>query len=205
VHRPLPDRWPLLAPTDEPYTPRSPAPHVMSERDRDTVADAFAAAAHRAAAAGVKALFVDCADGYLLASFLSPLTNPGGLEERLAFPLAVIERIRDVFDGLLGLRLTCDDRVPGGITPTEAAELARRMHAAGCDLIDVAAGGTIAAVRAAGDYRRLYLVGLADTVRNEAGVPVLVGGRITTLDEVSTVVAAGRADLCVLDPRRYLA
>jgi anthraniloyl-CoA monooxygenase len=100
------------------------------------------------------------------------------------------------------VRLVGDDRFPGGLTPTDGVVLARRMADAGADLIDVAAGHTVP--EAGGDYRRLFNAGLADRIRNEAGVAVVVGGHITRLDEVNTILAAGRADLCRLDPRPYL-
>jgi anthraniloyl-CoA monooxygenase len=100
------------------------------------------------------------------------------------------------------VRLVADDRFPGGLTPADGVDLARRLADAGADLIDVTAGHTVP--EAGADYRRLFNAGLADRVRNEAGVPVVVGGHITRLDEVNTVLAAGRADLCRLDPSRYL-
>jgi anthraniloyl-CoA monooxygenase len=95
-----------------------------------------------------------------------------------------------------------DDRFPGGLTPADGVVLARRMTDAGADLVDVAAGHTVP--EAGADYRRLFNAALADRVRNEAGVAVIVGGHITRLDEVNTILAAGRADLCRLDPRPYL-
>src|SRR5581483_698311 len=132
------------------------------------------------------------ADGYLLASFLSPLANPGAGDDRAAYPLGVLAAVRAVWpaDRPLAVRLVADDRFPGGLTA-----------AAGVDLVDVAAGHTVP--EAGADYRRLFNAGLADRIRNEAGVAVIVGGHITRLDEVNTILAAGRADLCRLDPSRY--
>ena len=94
-----------------------------------------------------------------------------------------------------------DDRVPGGLTPADGVVLARRLAEAGADLIDVTAGHTVP--NAPADYRRLFNAGLADRIRNEAGVAVIAGGHITRLDEVNTLLAAGRADLCRLDPSAY--
>ena len=99
------------------------------------------------------------------------------------------------------MRLVADDRFPGGLTVADGVALARRLADAGADLIDVAAGHTVP--EAGADYRRLFNTGLADRIRNEAGVAVVVGGHITRLDEVNTILAAGRADLCRLDPSRY--
>jgi anthraniloyl-CoA monooxygenase len=166
------------------------------------VTAAYRAAAGRAAAAGADVLVLDMADGYLLASFLSPLANRDG-DDRAAYPLEVLAAVRAAWpaERPLAVRLVADDRRAGGLTAADAVVLARRLAGAGADLIDVAAGHTVP--EAGGDYRRLFNVGLADRIRNEAGVAVVVGGHITRLDEVDTILAAGRADLCRLDPFRY--
>jgi len=176
----------------------------MDAAARDAVRDAYAAAAARAAEAGVDVLLLDMADGYLLASFLSPLTNRAdGEVDRAAFPLEVLAAVRAAWaDRPLAVRLVADDRLPGGLTAADGVVLARRVADAGADLIDVAAGHSVP--EASADYRRLFNVGLADRVRNEAGVAVIVGGQGTRLDEVNPILAAGRADLCRLDPRPYL-
>jgi anthraniloyl-CoA monooxygenase len=100
------------------------------------------------------------------------------------------------------VRLVADDRFRGGLTADDGVRLARWMADAGADLIDVTAGHTVP--EAGADYRRLFNTGLADRLRNEAGVAVITGGHITRLDEVNTILAAGRADLCRLDPALYL-
>jgi anthraniloyl-CoA monooxygenase len=155
------------------------------------------------AEAGVDVVLLDMADGYLLASFLSPLTNPDGGEDRAAYPLEVLAAVRAVWpaERPLAVRLVADDRSGGGLSAADGVVLARRLAEAGADLIDVAAGHTVP--EAGADYRRLFNVGLADRIRNEAGVAVVVGGHITRLDEVDTILAAGRADLCRLHPFRY--
>ncbi len=203
--------WTTLAPSAIPYAPWMPAPAAAEEQHFRDVAEDFAATASFAAQSGAAALVIDCSDGYLLASFLSPLSNQrmdgygGSLENRLRYPLEILDAVRGAWpaDRPVGVRLVADDRHRGGLTPDDAVEIARRMAAAGAAFFDVAAGLTVGTDAGAGDYRRLYQVQLADRIRNEAGVPVIAGGRITTLDEINTVVAAGRADLCVLDPRRY--
>jgi anthraniloyl-CoA monooxygenase len=197
VDRALPDPWPLVAATAAAYTPRSPVPAALDEAGRAAVADSFAAAAGRAAAAGAAVCVVDWSDGYLLAGHASPLTHPGDLGERLAFPLMVLAAVRDAWpaDRPLGVRLNADDRVAGGVTPEEAVTVAGLLS--GVDLVDVTSGHTVP--RGAPDYRRAYQTALADRVRNEAGIPVIASGRLTTLDDVDTLVAAGRADLCILD------
>ncbi|MEW6475554.1 MAG: FAD-dependent monooxygenase [Actinomycetota bacterium] len=208
LDRPLPaGGWRLWAPAELPYSARARRPEAMDGAARETVLLAYAEAAGRAAETGVDVLLLDMADGYLLASFLSPLTNPGGEGadeiDRAAYPLSVMAAVRTAWpaDRPLAVRLVVDDRVPGGITPADGVALARRLADAGATLIDVTAGHTVP--DAAADYRRLFNAGLADRIRNEAGVAVAAGGHITRLDEINTLLAAGRADLCRLDPSLY--
>ena len=169
------------------------------------VAEDFALAAARAAAAGFDILELDMGHGYLLGSFLSPLTNRrtdaygGAVEARLRYPLRVVEAVLAEWptDRPLFARVAVTDWAKGGTSPEEAVVIARSLREAGVVLIHVAAGGTVAEARP--EYGRAYLGPLADQVRNEARVPVLVGGNITTRDQVNTLLAAGRADLCLLD------
>jgi anthraniloyl-CoA monooxygenase len=210
VDRPLPEGgWPLLAASAIPYVRGGPVPRAMGPDDMERVAGQFAAAARLAAAAGVQVLLLDLAHGHLLGGFLSPLANRrddefgGALEGRLRFPLRVVDAARAAWptDRPLWAAVTVTDWAPGGLEPEEAVAVSGALAAAGCDLLQVTAGQTTAATRP--DYGRLSLVGWSDLVRNEAGVPTMVGGGLTTADEVNTVLAAGRADLCLLDPRRY--
>jgi anthraniloyl-CoA monooxygenase len=181
----------------------------MDVGDMERVADQFAAAARRAAAAGVQVLLLDLAHGHLLGGFLSPLANRrddefgGSLEGRLRFPLQVVDAVRAAWPGdrPLWASLTVTDWAPGGLAPEEAVAAASALAGHGCDLLQVTAGQTTAVSRP--DYGRLFLVGWSDLVRNDAAVPTMVGGSLTTADEVNTVLAAGRADLCLLDPRTY--
>jgi anthraniloyl-CoA monooxygenase len=211
VDRPLPadQAWPLLAASAIPYTAAAQVPKAMDEGDMDRVTEAFAAAARRAADAGVRVLLLDVAHGHLLGGFLSPLANRrddgygGTLEGRLRLPLRVVDAVRAAWpeDRPLWAAVTVTDWAPGGLPAEEAVAVARALAGHGCDLLQVTAGQTTAATRP--DYGRLHLVGWSDLVRNQAGVPTLVGGGLTTADEVNTVLAAGRADLCLLDPRAY--
>jgi anthraniloyl-CoA monooxygenase len=197
--------WPLIAASALPYGPSARTPTSMDADDMERVRAAFAGAATRAAAAGFDALELDAAHGYLLAGFLSPLANRreddyGGSEEsRLRFPLEVLAAVRDAWpaERLLAVRLSITDWARGGVAADEGIELARAVAAAGAQLIHVEAGQTIAG--GVPEYRRGYLTTLSDRVRNEARVPTLVGGYLTTLDEVNTAVVTGRADLCLLD------
>jgi anthraniloyl-CoA monooxygenase len=197
--------WPLIAASALPYGPSAQTPTAMDADDMERVRVAFAGAVTRAAAAGFDALELDAAHGYLLAGFLSPLANRredeygGSVENRLRFPLEVLAAVRDAWPAqrLLVVRLSVTDWARGGLTVDEGIELARATVAAGAQLIHVEAGQTIAG--GVPEYRRGYLTTLSDRVRNEAHVATLVGGYLTTLDEVNTAVVTGRADLCLLD------
>jgi anthraniloyl-CoA monooxygenase len=210
VDRPLPGGgWPLLAASAVPYTPASPVPAAMDAADMERVTREFAAATRRAAGAGVQVLLLDLAHGYLLGGFLSPLANRrdddfgGPLQARLRFPGPVVAAVRRAWpaDRPLWAAMTVTDWATGGLEPAEAVAVARTLATNGCDLVQVTAGQTTATTRP--DYGRFHLVGWSDLVRNSAAVPTMVGGNLTTADEVNTVLAAGRADLCLLDPRRY--
>ena len=201
--------WPLLAPSALPYTPQHPAPQELTREGMEQVREAYRAAAGRAAEAGFDLLVLDMAHGYLLASFLSPLTNRrqdgygGPVEQRLRFPLEVLDAVRAAWpaERPVAVRLQASDRAPGGLDTDDAVAVAGRLRGHGCDLVEVAAGWTVPWDRP--DYRWLYLVPASDRVRNEAGVPTIAGGNLTTADEVNTILAAGRADLCLLDPRLH--
>jgi anthraniloyl-CoA monooxygenase len=206
VDRPLRGRaWPLLAASPIPYTPRSRQPKEADAEDVDRLLADFAGAARRAADAGVDELLLDFSQGYLVASFISPLTNQrsdtygGSFEGRLRFPLRIFDEVRAAWpqDRVLGVALTASDWAPGGSGPDDAAAVARLLKDRGCDLIRVLAGQTTWYARP--EYGPMFLVPFSDRVRNEAGIATMVGGAITTYDHVDTVLAAGRADLCLLD------
>jgi anthraniloyl-CoA monooxygenase len=164
------------------------------------VRDAFVRGAERAASAGVPVLELDLAHGYLLASFLSPLTNrreDAYGDDRLRFPLEVVDAVRAAWPRALAARVSVKDWHPRGNTVPDGIAIARALAEHGVDLVHVEAGQTVAADRP--DYRRGFLTALSDRVRNEARVPTLVRGHLTTLDDANTIVGAGRADLCILD------
>jgi anthraniloyl-CoA monooxygenase len=189
VDLPLAAGWPVVAPTKRPYAPFGPIP---VEPDEEAVLAAFVAAAREARA---EVLELDMAHGYLLGSYLSPLTNDEA--DRLRFPVQVLDAVRAAWEGPLGVRLSVTDWHPRGNSVDDGIAIARAMREAGADLIHVEAGQTIHDDRP--QYRRGFLTALSDRVRNEARVPTLVGGYLTTLDEANTIVGAGRADLVLLD------
>jgi anthraniloyl-CoA monooxygenase len=189
IDLPLADGWPLVARTKRPYAPFGAIP---GEPDEDAVLDAFVAAAGNASA---DVLEIDMAHGFLLGSYLSPLTNDE--DDRLRFPMRVLEAVRAAWEGPLAVRISVTDWHPRGNTVEDGIAIARALAEHGCDLIHVEAGQTIHDDRP--QYRRGFLTALSDRVRNEARVPTLVGGYLTTLDEANTIIGAGRADLVLLD------
>jgi anthraniloyl-CoA monooxygenase len=168
------------------------------------VVEAFRRAAGWAAAAGVDVLLLGIGHGYLLGSFLSPLSNAridgygGRLQARLRFPLEVVEAVRGTWpeDRPLGASIQAWDGAAGGWQVDDAVVLAAALRERGCDLVEPVAGQTTPACRPR--YGPAFMAAMADRVRNEARIAALVGGAITTTAEVNTLLAAGRADLCVL-------
>ncbi|MDQ6773308.1 MAG: FAD-dependent monooxygenase [Candidatus Dormibacteraeota bacterium] len=208
VDRPLPRPWPLVSASALPYAAWSPEPAALDRAGMERVRDDFVAAAARALAAGHRALLLDFARGGLIASFISPLANlrtdefGAGLAGRLRFPLEVLRAVREVWpDGLpLLVAYTAADHARGGLSRDDSLATATALGQNGADALLVLTGQSVA--EGAPDYGRLYGVPYADRVRNTARVPVIGSGRISTLDEVNTLIAAGRADLCVLDRPR---
>jgi anthraniloyl-CoA monooxygenase len=203
--RPLPEgNWSLISASPLPYRADGQIPREMSRQDMLEVRDAFAAAAARGAAAGFDVLELHCAHGYLLSSFLSPLTNRrrdaygGGHENRVRYPLEVFAAVRAAWpqDRPIFVRLSCHDWAPGGNTPEDAAVFARYFKAAGADVVDCSSGQVWE--EDAPVYGRLYQTPFADKIRNEVGVPTVAVGAIFEADQVNSIIAAGRADLVAL-------
>ena len=204
VDRPLRQGgWRLMAASPIAYTPHAALPKAMTSRDIAHVVKVFAAAAKAAGDGWLDALELNFAHGYLVAGFISPLTNRrsdeygGSLENRMRFPFQVLDAVRATWERPLLVRISADDWAQGGIDPDEAVEIARLIKARGCDLIHAVMGQTVWEGRP--DYRRLFGVPASDRIRNEAGIPTIATGNITTADDANTILAAGRADLCVLD------
>ena len=202
---PLPHgNWELIAPSPVPWSPRNQIPHPATRTDMDAVRDAFVNATRFAAQAGFDMIELHAAHGYLLSSFISPLTNQrrdiygGSLDNRLRFPLEVFTAMREVWpaDKPMSVRISATDWVEGGITGDDAVDIARRFKDAGVDLMDVSAGQT--SVRAQPVYGRMFQTPFADRIRNEVGIATMAVGNITEPDHVNAIIAAGRADLCAL-------
>jgi anthraniloyl-CoA monooxygenase len=205
MDQPLPEgAWPVISASPLPYYPHSQIPREMTRADMDRVIADFVQAIERGARAGFDMAELHCAHGYLLASFLSPLTNArtddygGSLENRLRFPLEVFRAMRKAWpdEKPMSVRISATDWQEGGITDEDSVAVARAFAEAGCDLIDVSTGQTTPDAEPV--YGRMFQTPFADQIRNEAGLATMCVGAITTPDQVNTIVAAGRADLVAL-------
>ena len=206
IDQPLPtDNWPLLSASPLPYIDGvSQLPREATPADLACIKRAFVSATLRAITAGFDWLELHCAHGYLLSSFISPLTNlrtdeyGGSLENRCRFPLEVFRAMREAWpqERPISVRISANDWVPGGLTPEDASCVALLFKEAGADVIDCSAGQVSKAEQPV--YGRMFQVPFADRIRNEAGIPTIAVGNIFEGDHVNTIVAAGRADLCAI-------
>jgi anthraniloyl-CoA monooxygenase len=205
MDRPLAEGgWEVLSASPVPYYPDSQVPREMTRADMERVKTEFVQAVQRGERAGFDMVEMHAAHGYLLASFLSPLTNRrtdeygGSLENRIRFPLEVFEAMREVWPAHkpMSVRLSATDWAEGGLTPEDSVEIARAFAQAGVDLVDVSTGQTVREARPL--YGRMFQTPFSDQIRNEAKVATMCVGNITTPDQVNTILAAGRADLVAL-------
>lgn len=203
--RPLKEgNWPLYAASPLPYYPESQVPTEMSRAHMDEVVADFVRAARYGEAAGFDMLELHMAHGYLLAGFISPLTNRrsdgygGGIAGRMRFPLEVFAAVRALWPSAkpMSVRLSATDWFPGGLTDEDLLAAARLLKEAGCDLIDLSTGQTVPEQTPV--YGRMYQTPFADKVRRETGIATMTVGNITSADQVNTVLLQGRADLVAL-------
>ncbi|MSP51930.1 MAG: bifunctional salicylyl-CoA 5-hydroxylase/oxidoreductase [Alphaproteobacteria bacterium] len=196
--------WPILSASALPFLPTSQVPRAMTRADMDRVRDEFVATVKRASRIGFDMIELHGAHGYLLASFLSPVTNKrtdgygGSLENRLRYPIEVFDACRVAWptERPMSVRISAHDWLPGGNTPDDATVIAKAFKEDGCDLISVSSGQTDHAEKPV--YGRMFQVPFAEQIRIEAGIPTIVAGNIFTWDQVNTIVAAGRADFVAL-------
>ena len=202
---PLPHgNWQVLAASAVAYGPTNQLPQAMTRADMDRLKAEFVQSTRYAIDAGFDWLELHCAHGYLLSSFITPLTNlrsdeyGGSLENRCRYPLEVFTAMREVWPEQLpmSVRISAHDWAPGGNTGDDAVEIARLFKAAGCDLIDVSSGQTTRAAKPV--YGRMYQTPFADRIRNEVGIRTIAVGAISEVDHVNSIIAAGRADLCAI-------
>jgi len=197
--------WPVMAASNVPWSADNQVPRPMNRDDMGRVIAEFVAATKRGLEAGFDMIELHAAHGYLLSSFITPLTNRrddeygGSLENRLRFPLEVFAAMRAAWpaDRPMSVRISANDWMgDAGVTPDEAVEIGRAFAGTGADLIDVSAGQTWADCRPV--YGRMFQTPFADQVRNEGRLTTMAVGNIYEPDHVNSILAAGRADLVAL-------
>jgi anthraniloyl-CoA monooxygenase len=197
--------WPVMAASDVPWSPANQVPRPMTRADMDEVVSQFTTAVDMAVKAGFDMVELHAAHGYLLSSFITPLTNRrtdeygGNLENRLRFPLEVFRAMRAAWpaEKPMSVRISANDWMgEAGVTPDEAVKIGEAFAEAGADLIDVSAGQTWAECSPV--YGRMFQTPFADQVRNEARVATMAVGNIYEPDHANSILAAGRADLVAL-------
>ena len=196
--------WPLLAPSAIPWGPGNQTPKAADRADMDALIADYVRATKLAEEAGFDMVEVHMAHGYLLAEFISPLTNQrtdeygGDVAGRMRFPLEVLDAVRAAWpaEKPVFVRISACDWAEGGLSEDEAVAVARLLKAHGVDVIDVSTGGTVPEGRP--EYGRMFQVPFSDRIRNEVGIPTMAVGNIQGWDHANTVLAAGRADLCAL-------
>jgi anthraniloyl-CoA monooxygenase len=206
IDKPLPeDNWPLVSASEQQYLEGvSQVSRAATHEDMERIKHDFVRATEAAAVAGFDWLELHCAHGYLLSSFISPLTNyrsdeyGGSLENRCRYPLEVFAAIRAVWpqDKPISVRISAHDWVEGGITPDDAVAIARLFKHAGADMIDCSSGQVSKEEKPV--YGRMFQTPFADRIRNEVGIPTIAVGAIFEADHANSIIAAGRADLCAI-------
>jgi anthraniloyl-CoA monooxygenase len=199
------DNWPLVSASALPWSPANAVPEQITRQQMDTIRDQFVAATEMAERSGFDMIELHAAHGYLISSFISPLSNTrtdkygGSLDNRMRYPLEVFEAMRVVWPEHkpMSVRISANDWVgEAGVTPDEAVSIATRFSQAGADIIDVSAGQTW--VDAEPVYGRMFQTPFSDRIKNEAGIATMAVGNIYEADHANSILMAGRADLVCL-------
>jgi anthraniloyl-CoA monooxygenase len=202
---PLPDaNWEIVAPSPLAYSANNQVPHELSHAEMAAIREQFVRAARAGDRAGFDLLELHCAHGYLLSSFISPISNQrsdeygGSLENRLRYPLEVFAGLREAWPSHkpISVRISATDWFDGGIDADDSVEIARAFAGAGADAIDVSTGQVTRDERPA--FGRSYQTPYADRIRNQVGIATIAVGVISSYDDVNSIILAGRADLCAL-------
>ena len=196
--------WPIVGPSPVAWGDGCPVPRSIDRAGMDKAIEDFRRATAMALEAGFDMVEIHMAHGYLLSSFISPLTNLRGDEyggsplRRMRFPLEVLDTVRSVWpdDRPVAVRISASDWVEGGLDANDAVEVAALLKDHGCDLVDVSSGGTTPLAQP--NYGRMFQTPFADRIRHETGVATMAVGAIQSWDHVNTILAAGRADLCAM-------
>lgn len=206
MDRPLSESetWPIYSASPLPYYPESQVPIEFDISMIESLTQDYIKATQRAQKAGFDMIELHCAHGYLLASFLSPLTNQrqdqfgGSIEARAQIPLKVFKAIREVWpeDKPISVRVSACDWEENGLSEQDFITLAQLFKQAGCDLLNTSTGQTTPQARP--DYGRLFQTPFAERARLEVGIPTIVSGGISSYGDVNSILSAGRADLCLV-------
>ncbi len=206
MDEPLTDgNWELLSASPIAWSDQNQVPKEMTRQDMDRVRDQFVASVRMADRAGFDMIELHAAHGYLISSFISPMSNVrsdeygGSLENRMRYPLEVFQAMRSAWPDHkpLSVRISANDWVgEDGVIPDEAVLIAKMFADAGADIIDVSAGQTSTAAKPV--YGRMFQTPFSDRIRNEAGLATMAVGNIYEADHVNSILMAGRADLVCL-------
>ncbi len=196
--------WQIVAPSPVPYRADSQVPHELSGAEIAEIVEQHVAAARRAESAGFDLLELHFGHGYLVSSFLSPLANRrtdaygGPLENRARLAVEIFAAVRAVWPAQkpISVRLSATEWVAGGFDGNDAVQVSTWLKELGADIIDVSTGQTSTAARP--EYGRLYQTPFSDQIRHDAGVPTMTVGAVSSIDDINTILVAGRADLCLL-------
>jgi 2,4-dienoyl-CoA reductase-like NADH-dependent reductase (Old Yellow Enzyme family) len=196
--------WEPIAPSALAFSPSEPPPREMNAADLTRVREGFVHAAQRAARLGIDAIELHAAHGYLLHTFLSPLSNRrsdrygGSLENRMRFPLEVFSAVRKVWPEAkpLGVRISASDWIEGGWDLAQSIEFSRQLKTLGCDWIDASSGGLAPEQKIT--LGPGYQVHFAEAIRKDTGIPTIAVGLITEPKQAEEIVASGKADMVAL-------
>lgn len=202
---PLPEgNWPLISASAIPWSAENQVPKEMDRSDMDQVIADFVRAAEMSEKAGFDIIEIHMAHGYLLSSFISPLTNirkdeyGGSVRNRMRFPLEVFDAVRKLWPVRkpISVRISATDWARGGLDAEQSVEVARLLKDHGCDIIDVSAGQTTTMAQPV--YGRMFQAPFADRIRNTLDIPTISVGNIQNWDQINTLIVSGQCDLCAL-------
>lgn len=200
----LQDKWDLLSASPIAFNETAPVPKEMTLEDMNTITNQFVQATKNADMAGFDLIELQAHHGFLLASFLSPLTNMrkdefgGSIENRLKFPMRVFKAMRNVFpkEKPMSVRISATDWAENGITEEDVFVIATAFKEAGANIINVSTGNTVAHQKP--QTGRMWQTPFSDAVRNTVHVPTITAGYIQDIDQINTIILNGRADLVAL-------
>ena len=205
MDQPLDDgNWPIVSASPIQYLDVSQTPAELSESQMESLLDEFGRSVELAERAGFDMIEAHCAHGYLLASFISPLTNRrddqygGNIDNRMLFPLAIINRMREVWPRQkpMSVRISATDWAPGGLSEADLMEACHMIKGAGIDIINVSTGQTVKYEDPV--YGRMYQVPFAEAIREQAGIMTAAVGLITEAKQAEAILEAGQADAVVI-------